>query len=270
MCSHVILCADCQCCMYVQWATCFTFIDTNDWVFTHPAIWDHLYHTVQWNIREALSCKYLIYSDFSKQLPSTVMSSNARGSSISSLQATQSSSMESLESSMSTTESTIGVRPCAYMCVSVCTYVCLCPSCMPVLECSWVADSRGFWDRGRGELQRMGDDIFASLSHFPSISCNMKPMLFWSLFVNWHILKQHLHLDCQQTVTPPLKNFCLAPCDFFSHLSPEVDSARLATVLQANAVLKSELEILRLKCKNLIEENRRLRQASVDIVSPMM
>lgn len=107
-----------------------------------------------------LSCKHLIYSDSSKQLPSTVMSSNARGSSISSLQATQSSSMESLESSMSTTESTIGVCPCAHVCVSVCTYVCLCPSCMPVLECSRVAVSRGFWDRGRGELQRMGDDIF--------------------------------------------------------------------------------------------------------------
>ena len=38
-------------------------------------------------------------------------------------------------------------------------------------------------------------------------------------------------------------------------------------MLQENAVLKSELELLRLKCKNLVEENRRLRQASVDIVS---
>jgi len=52
-----------------------------------------------------------------------------------------------------------------------------------------------------------------------------------------------------------------------SFLFTEVDSARLATVLQENAVLKSELELLRLKCKNLLEENRRLRQASVDIVS---
>ena len=47
----------------------------------------------------------------------------------------------------------------------------------------------------------------------------------------------------------------------------EAESARLATVLQENAVLKSELEILKLKCKNLHEENRRLRQASVNIVS---
>ncbi len=52
------------------------------------------------------------------------------------------------------------------------------------------------------------------------------------------------------------------------HLSPEVDTVRLATVLQENAVLKSELEIIRLKCKSLLEENRRLRQASVNIVSP--
>ena len=50
---------------------------------------------------------------------------------------------------------------------------------------------------------------------------------------------------------------------------------RLATVLQENTVLKSELavqrselEIIKLRCKNLIEENRRLRQASVNIVSP--
>lgn len=48
----------------------------------------------------------------------------------------------------------------------------------------------------------------------------------------------------------------------------EAESARLATVLQENAVLKSELEILKLKCRNLHEENRRLRQASVNIVSP--
>ena len=47
----------------------------------------------------------------------------------------------------------------------------------------------------------------------------------------------------------------------------EAESARLATVLQENAVLKSEVEILKLKCKNLHEENRRLRQASVNIVS---
>ena len=52
-------------------------------------------------------------------------------------------------------------------------------------------------------------------------------------------------------------------CFLFS----DVESARLATVLQENAVLKSEIEILRLKCKNLLEENRRLRQASVTIVS---
>lgn len=47
----------------------------------------------------------------------------------------------------------------------------------------------------------------------------------------------------------------------------DVDSVRLATVLQENAVLKSEMEMLKLKCKNLLEENKRLRQASVNIVS---
>ena len=47
----------------------------------------------------------------------------------------------------------------------------------------------------------------------------------------------------------------------------DIESARLATVIQENAVLKSELELLRLKCKNLVEENKRLRQASVTIVS---
>lgn len=45
----------------------------------------------------------------------------------------------------------------------------------------------------------------------------------------------------------------------------EAEGVRLSTVLQENAVLKSEIEILRLRCKNLSEENRRLRQASVNI-----
>ena len=58
---------------------------------------------------------------------------------------------------------------------------------------------------------------------------------------------------------PPSPSPCLSLAD--------VESVRLATVLQENAVLKSEMEILRLKCKNLLEENRRLRQASVTIVS---
>ena len=50
-------------------------------------------------------------------------------------------------------------------------------------------------------------------------------------------------------------------------LSLDGESVRLATVLQENAVLKSEMEMLKLKCKNLTEENKRLRQASVNIVS---
>ena len=48
------------------------------------------------------------------------MTSTTRGGSMSSLQATQSSSMESLESSMSTTESTIGaVCVCVCVCISI-------------------------------------------------------------------------------------------------------------------------------------------------------
>lgn len=45
----------------------------------------------------------------------------------------------------------------------------------------------------------------------------------------------------------------------------EVEANRLVTVLQENAVLRSELEVMKLRCKNLMEENRRLRQASVTI-----
>lgn len=46
-----------------------------------------------------------------------------------------------------------------------------------------------------------------------------------------------------------------------------METNRLTTVLQENAVLRSELEVMRLRCKTLMEENRRLRQASVTIVS---
>lgn len=44
-----------------------------------------------------------------------------------------------------------------------------------------------------------------------------------------------------------------------------VQQVRLATLTQENAVLKSELDLLRLRCKSLSEENRSLRQASVSI-----
>ena len=52
--------------------------------------------------------------------------------------------------------------------------------------------------------------------------------------------------------------------------STEAERNRLTTVLQENAVLKSEIEIYKLKVKSLTEENRRLRQASVTIVSVCM
>lgn len=47
----------------------------------------------------------------------------------------------------------------------------------------------------------------------------------------------------------------------------EAESNRLVTVLQENTVLRSEVDMLRLKCKHLLEENRRLKQASIAIVS---
>lgn len=56
-------------------------------------------------------------------------------------------------------------------------------------------------------------------------------------------------------------------CFSLCSLCAEVESARLATVLQENTVLKSELDMVKLKYKNIAEENRRLRQASVNIVS---
>lgn len=56
-------------------------------------------------------------------------------------------------------------------------------------------------------------------------------------------------------------------CLPFLSLSQQV---RLATLTQENAVLKSELDLLRLRCKGLSEENRALRQASVTIVSTLL
>ena len=54
---------------------------------------------------------------------------------------------------------------------------------------------------------------------------------------------------------------------YISFLIIDMDNHRLATVLQENAVLKSEVEMLKMKYKTLLEENRRLKQASVNIVS---
>ena len=73
----------------------------------------------------------------------------------------------------------------------------------------------------------------------------------------------YLQCTCVQVQTTVL---CLSLAASNTH-SAEVESARLATVLQENAVLKSELDMMKHKYKNLMEENRRLRQASVNIVS---
>jgi len=52
-----------------------------------------------------------------------------------------------------------------------------------------------------------------------------------------------------------------------SESTAETNSARVATLAQENAVLKTELEVLRMKCRNLQEDNKTLRKASVNIVS---
>ncbi|XP_065911904.1 coiled-coil domain-containing protein 6-like isoform X2 [Dysidea avara] len=50
-----------------------------------------------------------------------------------------------------------------------------------------------------------------------------------------------------------------------SESTTETNSARVATLAQENAVLKTELEVLRMKCRNLQEDNKTLRKASVSI-----
>ena len=42
---------------------------------------------------------------------------------------------------------------------------------------------------------------------------------------------------------------------------------RIASLQQANRVLKMEVEMYKLRCKQMQEENKNLRQASVSIVS---
>lgn len=51
--------------------------------------------------------------------------------------------------------------------------------------------------------------------------------------------------------------------------SPEQMQKRIQSLQQENTVLKMELETFKLKCKNLQEENKELRKASVNIVSPL-
>lgn len=46
--------------------------------------------------------------------------------------------------------------------------------------------------------------------------------------------------------------------------------SRLTSLQQANRVLKMEVEMYKLRCKQLQEENKALRQASVSIVSALV
>ena len=45
------------------------------------------------------------------------------------------------------------------------------------------------------------------------------------------------------------------------------DNNRITSLEQQNRVLKMELEMYKLRCKQMLEENKGLRQASVSIVS---
>ena len=78
-----------------------------------------------------------------------------------------------------------------------------------------------------------------------------------------HSRAHEYHYECRAT------HLCsLCECAFTSVTCLSLyQQVRLATLTQENAVLKSELDLLRLRCKSLSEENRSLRQASVSIVS---
>ena len=55
--------------------------------------------------------------------------------------------------------------------------------------------------------------------------------------------------------------------DMSADESFSVDRNRIASLVQEKRVLTVELETYKLKCKQLIEENKALRKASVNIVS---
>ncbi len=55
--------------------------------------------------------------------------------------------------------------------------------------------------------------------------------------------------------------------DMSADESASVDKNRIASLVQEKRVLTVELETYKLKCKQLLEENKALRKASVNIVS---
>ena len=55
--------------------------------------------------------------------------------------------------------------------------------------------------------------------------------------------------------------------DMSADESASVDRNRIASLVQEKRVLTVELETYKLKCKQLLEENKALRKASVNIVS---
>ena len=116
----------------------------------------------------------------------------------------------------------------------------------------------------------MNFTLSPSFSHFLSLSLLLSPTFSLFLFLSFSLslffsfsLFLFLSLSLSRSLSLSFSHsLCL--------IIFKDDSVRLATVLQENAVLKSEMEMLKMKCKNLIEENKRLRQASVNIVSIML
>ena len=80
--------------------------------------------------------------------------------------------------------------------------------------------------------------------------------VFYSILF-YSILFYSIPQQQQQQQGPPFK-------------MPEQIQKRIQSLQQENTVLKMELETYKLKCKNLQEENRELRKASVNIVSSIV
>ena len=144
--------------MYVLWATCFTFTDTNDWVFTRPAIWDHLYHTVQWKYSWVASTSFtLILPNSYRVLWCRPMRGVAAFRACRPRRAAPWRVWRAPCPPLRAPLVCVRVHMCVFLCARMCVCVHHACQCWSV---PGVAVSRGFWDRGRGELQRMGDDIF--------------------------------------------------------------------------------------------------------------
>lgn len=110
---------------------------------------------------------------------------------------------------------------------------------------------------GAGGLKRTGSLSTASLSSLQASKSSSMESLESSMSVSEGAVGQYSVCVClcMDIISMVLFLVCV-----------DVDNHRLTTVLQENAVLKSEIEMLKTKYKSLMEENKRLKQASVTIV----